>query len=358
MIMPTREAPRKYLIVGNLGYIGSVLVKHLRAKYPDTVLIGFDIGYFTGCIFDPIETSDYLLDRQIYGDVRTFNASVLDGVDHVFYLAAISNDPMGDSFKEVTRSVNALCAANIADMAKARGVRSFVFSSSCSVYGVGGSETKNENSEVYPLTEYAKSKLEGENLLREIASDDFSVTCLRFATACGASPRLRLDLVLNDFVVSGLINKRIDILSDGTPWRPLVSIDTMCEAFDWASRRSAETGGNFLTLNAGLDHWNFQIRDLADLVQSLIPGVAVSLNSNASADKRSYRVSFSKYAQLTGNDKKDCSIEKTIQDMIQLVKQSEFRDPKFRESDFIRLHFLNRLIGRGDLTKELVLVKK
>jgi nucleoside-diphosphate-sugar epimerase len=343
----------KILIVGNLGYIGSELTPYLRKKYPSSQLIGFDIGYFSGCVFSPLEISDYLLDQQIYGDVRAFNFDCLNGVEHVIYLAAISNDPMGNIYANETREINALAAANIAKEAKLRGVKSFVFASSCSIYGAGGDQIRTENSDLNPLTAYAKSKVEAENLLKPLAESEFIVTCLRFATACGASPRLRLDLVLNDFIVNALVNKKIEILSDGTPWRPLIAVEDMCDALDWALLRLKEDGGIFLAINTGFDGWNFQIKDLAFSVRDVIPATEVTINSNAPADKRSYRVSFSRYRELSRKVVPKADIKQTIVKIINRVTEVRYSDKNFRESIYIRLNYLKKLSDRGCLNTNL-----
>jgi len=350
--MKKNEKP-KILIIGNLGYIGSVLTSHFRKNYPFSFLIGFDIGYFSGCVFSPLEISDYLLDQQIYGDVRSFNFELLNDIDHIIYLAAISNDPMGNAFAEETRHINSLAAINIAKEASLRGVKSFTFASSCSIYGAGGDQIRTEESELQPLTAYAKSKVEAEILLNSLASNEFMVTCLRFATACGTSPRLRLDLVLNDFVVNALSNQKIEILSDGTPWRPLIAVEDMCDALEWAATRLKENGGNFLAVNTGFDEWNFQIKDLAFLVRDVISETEVTINSDAPADKRSYRVSFSRFRELSGKVAPKVDIQQTIKKIINTVTEVKYLDKDFRESIYIRLNYLKKLSDRGNLVNEL-----
>jgi nucleoside-diphosphate-sugar epimerase len=343
----------KILIIGNLGYIGSVLTSYLRKKNPHSYLIGFDMGYFSGCVFSPMEISDFLLDEQIYGDVRAFNYELLNGVDHVIYLAAISNDPMGSEYADATHHINALAAEEIANESKLRGGRSFAFASSCSMYGAGGDQVRAEEAELQPLTPYAKSKVEAENLLKPLASNEFIVTCLRFATACGASPRLRLDLVLNDFVVNALINKRIEILSDGTPWRPLIAVEDMCEALDWASQRTTANGGNFLAINAGFCNWNYTVKELAYLVQDALPGTEVLVNPNAAVDKRSYKVSFKKYEQYSGRNQSRKDINQVISTLIESINQANFHQSDFRKSIFIRLIALREEKNRGRLNNNL-----
>ena len=344
---------QKILIIGNLGYIGSVLVSHLRKKYPNSFLVGFDAGYFSGCVFSPLDISDYLLDQQIYGDVRNFNYDFLDGVDHVIYLAAISNDPMGNEYADATHHINTLAAVNIAKEARLRRAKSFTFASSCSIYGPGGYEIRTEESELQPLTAYARSKVEAENMLKPLACNEFIVTCLRFATACGASPRLRLDLVLNDFVVNALLNKKIDILSDGTPWRPLIAVQDMCEAIDWAMNRPANNGGSFLPINSGFSDWNFTIEDIAQMVSNAIPGTVININPAAQVDKRSYKVDFSLYQTLSGNISPRMSMADTILILKYLILESGFKDQNYRDSLFIRLHALRSSVEKGLLDQKL-----
>jgi nucleoside-diphosphate-sugar epimerase len=350
--MLTTQAP-KILIVGNLGYIGSALIADLRKKYPKSYLTGFDIGYFSGCIFSPLGTSDYLLNEQLYGDVREFNYDLLDGIDSVVYLAAISNDPMGTVYAEETHEINALSAMRIAKEAKSRGVQTFIFASSCSIYGAGGGEIRTEDSEVRPLTPYARSKVDAENLLMNISDSKYIITCLRFATACGASPRLRFDLVLNDFVANALINKRIDILSDGTPWRPLIAVQDMCEGIDWAISRSADNGGPFLAINTGFSEWNFTVKDIAQMVGDVIPGTVININPTAQVDNRSYKVNFSLYQSLSGNISPRVNMKDTILELISLISESGFKDQNYRGSLFNRLQALSVLAEKGLLSRGL-----
>lgn len=237
----------KILITGNMGYIGPTVVKRLKASYPNATLIGLDMGYFATCLTASRYLPECRVHAQVFTDVRSIDKELLSGVDAVVYLAAISNDPMGASFEEITLDVNHRAAIALAEQARAAGAKSFVFASSCSVYGFAEGGAKTEESEVNPLTAYAKSKVGAEKDLAALASQNFAVTCLRFATACGMSERLRLDLVLNDFVASAVTAKKITILSDGTPWRPLIHIRDMARAIDWGVQRKSEAGGIFIS---------------------------------------------------------------------------------------------------------------
>jgi nucleoside-diphosphate-sugar epimerase len=343
----------KILVAGNLGYIGPSLTEQLRDSFPDAELIGFDIGYFAHSLTDAACLPEVRLDRQVFGDVRKFPEELLDGVDAVVDLAAISNDPMGKQFEDITMDVNYRAAVRLAEMCKRNGVKNFVFASSCSVYGTAGDAPKREEDELNPLTAYARSKAAAEKDLQPLADAGFTVSCFRFATACGFSSRLRLDLVLNDFVAGGMINRHIDILSDGTPWRPLIDTKDMARALEWGVVRKPESGGPFLVANAGSNEWNFQIKPLAEAVAAQMPGVEVSVNRDAEPDKRSYRVNFDLYEQLAPDHQPLYDLKQTICEMRNHLEKMDFRDPDFRNSPYIRLKALRKLCETGLLNNNL-----
>ncbi len=333
----------KIIIAGNLGYIGPSVTRQLRKTFPDAELIGFDIGYFAHCLANAPHVPEVLLDKQIYGDIRKFPEAVLDGVDAVVDLAAISNDPMGNKFEEVTMEVNYKAAVELARLSKKHGVSRFVYASSCSMYGAASDYPKKEDDTLNPLTAYARSKVAAEKELQPLASEDFTVTCLRFATACGFTNRLRLDLVLNDFVASALVNKEIVILSDGTPWRPMINTRDMARAFEWGIVRGKDKGGNFLAVNTGSTDWNVQIKPLAEAVALQIPGVKVLVNKDAAPDKRSYRVNFDLFKKLAPDHQPVWNLERTITELKDNFLEMKFSDSNFRESNLIRLKVLNAL---------------
>jgi len=332
------------LIIGNLGYVGPMLVKHFNAIHPQIFLAGYDIGYFTKNYTSNGRTGDTLLNKQYYGDVRNFDESILKDFDAIIYLAAISNDPMGNAFEKSTLDINCHSAINIAQKAKKVGVKHFVFASSCSVYGFADTAPRTENSEVNPLTAYAKSKVFAEQGLRPLADKNFQITCLRFATACGFSDRLRLDLVLNDFVASAIAEKKITILSDGTPWRPLIHVKDMARAMDWAIHR--KEGGDYLVINTGSNQWNYQVKDLAEAVKKIFADVDVSINSNAQPDKRSYKVCFDAFEKLAPLHQPQVSLSEAVEDLRNGLQGFGFSDKNFRQSDLIRLKAIQKLIDR------------
>ena len=345
----------KILVIGNLGYIGPMVAKHFRKEHPDSFIAGYDIGYFIRDYTANGIVGDTLLNKQYYGDVRNFDGSILKGFDGVIYLAAISNDPMGNAFEQATLDVNFNAAVSIAKKAKQSGVKHFVFASSCSVYGFADTAPRMENSEVNPLTAYAKSKVYAEQGLEPLADKDFQITCLRFATACGYSDRLRLDLVLNDFVASAIADKKITILSDGTPWRPLIHVKDMARAMDWAIQRTG--GGNFLIINTGSNQWNYQVKELAGAVQKLFPDVEVSINENAQPDKRSYKVSFNLYEQLAPKHQPQVSLTVAVEDLKNGLEKMHFNDANFRQSNLIRLKTIQQLMDNSIIDNNLFLKK-
>lgn len=341
----------KVLIIGNLGYIGPMVVKHFRTAHPGSFIAGYDIGYFIQNNTYNGVAGDSLLDVQYFGDVRDFNPGLLNGFEAVIYLAAISNDPMGNAHETPTLDINCNAAIHIAQEAKKAGVKHFVFASSCSVYGFADSAPRTESSEVNPLTAYARSKVNAENGLQPMADDNFHITCLRFATACGYSDRLRLDLVLNDFVASAIASKKISILSDGTPWRPLIHVKDMARAMDWAIQR--KEGGNFLVINTGSNIWNYQVKELAAAVQQLFTDVEVDINVNAQPDKRSYKVSFDLYEKLAPAHQPQVSLKDAVQDLKNGLQGIGFNDTNFRQSAMIRLKTIEKLIDHKIIDQDL-----
>lgn len=333
----------RILITGNMGYVGPGVIKNLRKSYPDAEIIGYDTGYFAKCLTNATYFPDAPLNQQIFGDVRNFSPSLLKGVDIVIYLAAISNDPMGNKYEEVTMDVNCYSALKMAEIAKNEGAKSFIFASSCSIYGAADDAPKKEGDSLNPLTAYARSKVAAEQGLEKLADDNFLVTCFRFATACGFSSRLRLDLVLNDFVAGAITSKEITILSDGTPWRPLINVQDMARAIDFGVIRTSKNGGNFLAVNTGSESWNYQVVELAEMVAQIIPGTKVSVNKNAAPDKRSYKVNFDLFQKLAPHNQPEYNLETTVKDLFENLSKMNFSDPNYRSSEFIRLQVLNGL---------------
>ncbi|ULA65091.1 MAG: UDP-glucose 4-epimerase [Nitrospira sp.] len=348
----------KILVTGNMGYVGPLVLRRLRASYPDAEIAGYDAGYFAHCLTGAARFPESRADVQYFGDIRSVAPDLLRGVDAVVHLCAISNDPMGAAFEEVTLDINYRASVDLAQKAKRAGVKKFVFASSCSVYGFAEGGPRQEEDAVNPLTAYAKSKVSTEKDLAALASDTFTATCLRFATACGMSDRLRLDLVLNDFVAGALASTQINILSDGTPWRPLIHVKDMARAIDWAVQRDHRNGGACLTVNVGSDAWNYQVKDLAAAVAKLVPGVEVSINKDAQPDKRSYRVNFDKFTKLAQGFLPAVDLQDAVVDLRDGLAAMQFQDRNFRTGEFMRLVTLKRLREGGHLSDSLAWINR
>jgi len=324
----------------------------MRQTRPQSTLIGFDKGYFAHCLTNANLLPECRTDVQYFGDVRHPVQDALKGVDTVMHLAAISNDPMGKTYEDVTFDVNFRASVDLAKQAKLAGAKAFIFASSCSMYGLADDTPRKETSPLNPLTAYAKSKVRTEVELEKLADKDFTVTCLRFATACGMSERLRLDLVLNDFVACAVTSGNITILSDGTPWRPLIHIKDMARAFDWAAGRDKSLG-DFLAVNVGSNVWNYQVKRLAEAVAEIIPNVNISINKDAPPDSRSYRVDFALYERLAPKHQPEVGLLDAVRELKEGLQAMDFSDPNFRGSKYMRLEVLKGLREKGLLDGNL-----
>jgi nucleoside-diphosphate-sugar epimerase len=220
------------------------------------------------------------------------------------------------------------------------------------MYGLADDTPRTETSALNPLTAYAKSKVDTEAELRKLADKNFTVTCLRFATACGMSDRLRLDLVVNDFVACAVTSRNITILSDGTPWRPLIHVKDMARAFDWALGRD-RAHVDFLAVNVGSNAWNYQVKELAEAVAKVVPGVRISIDKNAPPDNRSYRVDFSLYERLAPKHQPQVDLLTAVAELKEGLEAMGFSDSNFRSSTYMRLEVLKRLRDKGILDGNL-----
>jgi len=338
----------KILLVGHRGYVGPVAARHLTRVLAGAEVHGIDANWFQGSEAAPFP--DALFTSQRRADVRDLTEADFRGFDAVVALAAVSNDPIGKEFEDATADINSAAVLKVAKAAKAAGVRRFVFASSCSMYGAGSDSFRKESDTLNPLTAYARSKVATEEGLRPLAGDGFVVTSLRFATACGASPMLRLDLVLNDFVATALRTGRIEVLSDGSPWRPLIHVEDMARAIEWALVRG---GADLVEVNVGSQEWTWQVGQLARDVAGLLGGVAVEINTNAAPDKRSYRVDFSRFAALAPDHQPKKEFAGAVRELADLVRGMDFAGQAVRESRFIRLNILRGHVAGGRLDSAL-----
>ncbi|MBV1837825.1 NAD(P)-dependent oxidoreductase [Acetobacter estunensis] len=343
----------KILISGNLGYVGATVCKYLRHEHPHAVLHGLDNAYFAYCLTGVTRLPEQYLNAQFYGDVRSITSEQLAGYDAVVQLAAVSNDPMGAKFEKVTEEINRDSTIMMARIAASAGVKNFVFASSCSIYGIADGGPRQESDPVNPVTAYARSKIGAEMALSQM-NTNMVITSLRFATACGMSDRLRLDLVLNDFVASAMIARKLNVISDGTPWRPMIDTTDMARAIDWAVDRSADVGGRYLTVNVGSDDRNYQVRQIAEAVAEALPGTEISINTEAPVDSRSYQVNFGLYKSLAPAHQPQVTLRDSIGDLRNGLTRMMFKEQDFRNSSLIRLKVLEKHMAAGRLNSALV----
>ena len=281
----------RVLLTGSDGYLGAVMAPVLVSRGHD--VIGLDAGFYRdGWLYDPGTPAIPTITR----DTRRITVDDLRGFDAVVHLAELSNDPLGQHRPAVTYAINGDGSQQLARRAKEAGVRRFVYSSSCSVYGAGnGDEWKTEESATEPLTAYAVCKLRTEAVLHELAGDGFTPTCMRNATAYGPSPRMRFDIVINTFAGLAHTTGQVVMVSDGTPWRPVVHAGDIAEAF--ACVLDAPDGAvHDQVFNVGSSAENYRVRDIAEIVAGAFPGTA-AVYGPPGADGRSYRVSFDKIEQ-------------------------------------------------------------
>lgn len=333
--------------------MGSTLTQYLKKKYPKIELVGYDSGFF-GQLFS---SDDFMpeigLSLQHFGDIRDIDESVLENVDVVIHLAGISNDPIGKEFENVTMDINRYATLRLVELSKKKEVKNFVFASSCSIYGSSNDRARKENDTKNPLTSYAQSKLGVEEDINNINLCNLIFTSLRFPTACGWSNRLRLDLVLNDFVACSISSGEITVLSDGKPWRPLIDVEDMCRAIDWAMNRKKNKGGQNLSINVGKKSINYQVKDIAKKVAKLIPETSISIGESSISDKRSYKVDFSLYEELAPDFLPMISINQSILRLKNGLLKMNFYNRNFRNSLFIRLNSLRKLIKDNRLKNDL-----
>jgi nucleoside-diphosphate-sugar epimerase len=337
----------RVFITGTDGYIGVQLGAHLLEHGHD--VIGLDTGFYReGWLYNG---GIRRLPKCLVKDIRQITKDDLQGVDAVVHLAELSNDPLGQFDPEITYRINHQSSVRLAELTKSLKISRFVYTSSCSVYGIGSGELKSEESEPQPQTAYACCKTLVERDVSALASEEFSPTFLRNATAYGASPRMRFDLVLNNLAALAWTMKEIRMTSDGTPWRPLVHVLDICEAIRCVLEAPREPVHKQI-FNVGDTKENYRIREIAEIVSSTFPDCKMSLG-NSDGDTRSYRVSFDKIKRALPSFRCKRTLASGAQELFELFQRIDLDRSVFEFRPFTRLKQLEYLVKTEQLDREL-----
>lgn len=338
--------PGRILITGHDGYIGSVMTPWLVRQGYDVV--GLDTGYYRDCTLVPpdVEATSF---RK---DIRDVRIDDVRGFDAVIHLAALSNDPIGNLNDDWTASINARASVRLAELAREAGVRRFLFSSSCIMYGIASDAVATESSELDPQTEYARSKVRSEQGIRELANDAFSPVFLRNGTVYGLSPRMRFDTVLNDMVAQATTTGRVVVYSDGKPWRPVVHVQDVARAFQAVLEAPAELVHN-QAFNTGADSLNHQVGELAEIAVAAVPEASVEVRAMANADQRTYRASFAKFAETFPGFEFQWNARSGARQLYESFRSIGLTHDDYVDRRFTRLRWIRHLLDSHRLDQEL-----
>lgn len=335
----------KICVTGASGYIGSVLGPYLVARGHE--VFGLDAGYYASPL---LFTEPEFRPPVRRADIRLLAPADLDGCDAVVHLAGLSNDPLGQLDAALTRSINFQGSLQVARSAREAGASRYLDFSSCSVYGAGGDQARDENCPTDPLTEYARCKVMTEEAVRQLASDSFSPIFMRNSTVFGISPRMRFDLVLNNLAGLAFTRREIALISDGSPWRPLIHILDLCRAATLLLEAPRELVHNEV-FNVGDDDMNWQVRDIAQAVSRVFPDCALTIGSNG-GDNRSYRVNFRKIRETLAFTA-EWDLGRGARELQSCFDQIELTESTFQGPPFVRIKRIVELMESGRVDNEL-----
>jgi nucleoside-diphosphate-sugar epimerase len=341
-----KAAGRRVLVTGHNGYIGSVMAPWLqRAGYD---VIGLDTFYFRQCSLIP----DLAEMPSIRKDIRDLEVADLRGFDAVVHLAALSNDPIGNLSREWTTAINQDASIRLAELARAAGVRRFLFSSSCIMYGMSEAAVVTEDSPLDPKTEYARSKVEAERAIAELATDTFSPTFLRNGTVYGVSPRMRFDTVFNDLMGAAVTSGKVTVYSDGKPWRPVIHVEDVARAFHAALAAPLADVHN-QAFNTGANHLNHQVIELAEIAVRTVPGAVLEVLARPGADQRTYKSDFGKFARTFPDFEFLWTAAGGARQLYETLTAIRLDHDTFVDRRFTRLKWLQHLLDSGELDQGL-----
>jgi len=341
------------LVTGNKGYIGSVLTAMLIER--EYNVMGFDTDFYEGI---EKEKSRHSI-NQIFKDIRNISKDDLKNINSVIHLAALSNDPLGEFIPKLTYDINLNATIKLANFAKQAGVKRFIYTSSQSMYGISkvDNELDEDDSEKNPITAYAKTKWDAECELKKLCSDNFTVVCFRPSTVFGASPKLRCDIVFNNLVACAYTTGKIEIKSDGTPWRPVVHIRDVCNAFIAGLEAPKELVSN-QSFNIGIKNGNYSIRNLAEAAQKVVKGCSVLFTGEHGSDSRTYKVSFKKILSvLKDYYKPEWDLIRGGKELIVFFKKINLTEEMFRGRLCNRLPQLKYLVTNNRIDNNLFWIK-